>query len=118
MDDNEVDNAYWELVQDLRALYPEEVDSVILLSWGRSEKGTGSKRTYEAKTGRTVGTTYSYAETQYCDVTIVDVRQHKVFPTQRVSNTGSAVVEGNIPTGGAAYPRDMVLKWIEQLPRR
>lgn len=120
IDDATIDSRYFEIDSDIRALYPEEAGSVILLSWGRNQVYTDKIRTYEVHSGRTVGMTDHYRETQFCDITVVDLRARKVFASTRVSNTGSGKLEEQlpIPQGGAEYPSNEVVRYVEQLPRR
>jgi hypothetical protein len=99
-----IDHLYFDLPEELRASKPEEVATVVLLSWGKNKVGT-----YDGGSG---------AYQQTCQVKVVDKATNTEIasnfflgdepPQQKMSNA----------SGTGAKPSKALLYFLKTLPRQ
>jgi hypothetical protein len=106
--EREIDYAYFDLPEDRRATKPEEVDSVVLLKWGKKIKG------WYAKEGSNDTSKPGYWQT--CDVTVVD-RQSGEAQAQS-SFQGSDPPEKSSSSATGNKPTDKIVTWLAGLQRK
>jgi len=92
-DEAKVAGWHFNLPCGIRALYPEEVGTAILLSRKHSSNITTEIRTYEVESGKTVGTQDCRIDEDSFEITIIDLAQRQVLASRHYSSTGKGRIE-------------------------
>jgi len=110
---------HFDLPCGIRALYPDEVGTAVLLSQKHGSTITGGIRTYEVESGKTVSTEYCRSDEDSFEITVIDLAQRKVLASRNFSSTGKGRIEKmHVINESPKSFEPEIMRYISGLPQR